>query len=108
MRKVVPNKTYDIILYYLRTVSPFSPQVAHEVLQSQNQKATIDLIEELVRRRLIQRTPYSTLRKPLYILPPYIRATVPQDTEKCYRIIIVPESVIRLQSPIIFKFINRK
>jgi len=99
--KPLPDISYQTVLFLLRQIAPFTPEEAMEKLQAKNMIATRNLIEELVRRQLITRIDFSTVRRPKYRLTHYNKVRLPNTLEECYIPRERPVSMVFLGSEIL-------
>lgn len=104
----IPNVAFHAVLLILKEIEPFSPMKAQEHLESPKPKAIRNMIEELVRRRLVFRSMISSVRRPLYNITHMTRVSLPKSLNEAFVPKIKPKCLIDIDSPKLNRFYTDK
>ena len=104
----IPNVAFHAVLFFLKEIEPFSPMQAQEHLESPKPVAIRNMIEELVRRRLVFRSMMSSVRRPFYNISHMTRVTLPKKLDDAYVPKIKPKCLIDIDSPKLNRFYTDK
>ncbi len=79
-----PDKSFEIVLILLKQIEPFNIDQVQTHLESTSQQAVKNLIEELIRRKMILNTSGRGVPKSKYKLTRVASMYLPEDINKAY------------------------